>query len=106
MTTLALRNIYIKFRLGVSKINCHRYKYNKNKSLLKCPFCTCEKENEYHVLYVCNVYSDLRALLPTDFNKIPLCKLLGENIYDKNVARFLLNMFRKRDELLTDNLPL
>ena len=96
----ALRNIYVKFRLGVSKINCHRYKFYKNKSLLKCPFCSCENESEYHVLYECCVYSDLRVLLPVQFREMEMKKLLCENMYGKYVARYLLNMFKRRDERL------
>ena len=99
----ALRNIYIKFRLGVSKINCHRYKFHKNKTLLKCPFCNCENENEYHVLYECNTYSDLRVLLPSQYNEIPMCRILSQNRYNEMVARFLLKMFQRRDVLLDNS---
>ena len=99
----ALRNIYIKFRLGVSKINCHRYKFNKNETLLKCPFCTGENENEYHVLYECNVYADLRVMLPFQFNEIPMYRMLSQNRNDAMVARYLLKMFQRRDELMDDS---
>ena len=40
-----------------------------------------------------------------DLEQVHIHKLLGENIYDKNAASFLLNMVRK-DELLTDGLSL
>ena len=98
----AIRNVYIKFRLGVSKINCHRYKFHKNKSLLNCPFCSCVNETEYHVLYECSLYSDLRVLLPAQFREMEMKKLLSENMNDQYVARYLLNMFKRRDERLDE----
>ena len=47
------RNALIKFRLGVSKINGHRYRFYKKKTLLKCPACKKANENEFHVLFIC-----------------------------------------------------
>ena len=105
ITTLVdlLEIFFIKFRLGVSKINCHRYKFYKNETLLNCPFCSCEIESEYHVLYVCNVYSDLRVLLPISFNEIYFNTLLSESMYHKCLARFLFKMNERRDELIDND---
>ena len=84
-----LRNILIKFRLGVSKINCHRYK-----------FCICKNENEYHVLYECSVYSDIRCMLSSNLNVTPMNVLLSESMNHACVARYLLLMFKRREELI------
>ena len=48
---LNLRNILTKFRLGVSQINCHRYRFETDIRLKHCPFCiqTCF-EDENHVV--------------------------------------------------------
>ena len=95
-----LRNILIKFRLGVSKINCHRYKFHSNKTLLRCPFCSCKNENEYHVLYECSVYSDIRCMLSSNLNVTPMNVLLSESMNHACVARYLLLMFKRREELI------
>ena len=98
----SLRDIFIKFRLGVSKINCHRYKFNNNKTLLRCPFCRYNNENEHHVIYECNAYTDLRCILPSSLNTIPLNVLLSGSMNHECVARFLLAMFKRR-EILIEN---
>ena len=58
---LNLRNILTKFRLGVSQINCHRYRFETDIILKHCPFCiqTCF-EDENHVMFICPVYNDSR----------------------------------------------
>ena len=50
------------------KKNCHRYKFSSNKILLNCPFCTTEEENEFHILFVCPIYEDVRLnTIPSKF---------------------------------------
>ena len=58
---LYLRNVLLKFRIGVSEINSHRHKFSKNEMLRQCPFCVryCT-ENETHVLFICPLYDNLR----------------------------------------------
>ena len=90
----------IKFILGLSKINCHRYKFHSNKTLLRCPFCSCKNENEYHVLYECSVYSDIRCMLSSNLNVTPMNVLLSESMNHACVARYLLLMFKRREELI------
>ena len=41
-----LRNALIRFRLGVSQIHCHMYKFNRNNNLLICPICHVENKDE------------------------------------------------------------
>ena len=58
---LYLRNVLLKFRIGVSEINSHRFKFSKDDTLKQCPFCVrYYLENESHVLFVCPFYNDLR----------------------------------------------
>ena len=100
------RNILIKFRLGVSKINGHRYKfYKKNKALLKCPSCKMANEDEFHILFTCPAYEELRLeMLPRNIicqrNVYSMCKLMRESVYNRCVARYLVSMFTKRKQLL------
>ena len=100
----SLRNVLIKFRLGVSKLNCHRYKFYKNKELLNCPFCINKLENEFHVLFECGSYSSIRSILPQNIivahNEASMYRLLSENFYHKCTAIYLLQMFKLRDTLI------
>ena len=57
------RNALVKFRLGVSEINCHKYRFSLNRNKLFCPFCSSVKEDEFHVIFVCPKFEDLRSLL-------------------------------------------
>ena len=57
-TTLA------RFRMGVSRINCHRLRFLVAESQRFCPFCDDMTEDESHVLFVCPVYSQLREKIP------------------------------------------
>ena len=93
----SLRKALIKLRLGVSQKSCHRYKFSPNKTLLNCPFCTTEEENEFQILFVCPIYEDLRLnTIPSKFmskrNKSALSILIASN--------FLTNVFSRRKERL------
>ena len=99
----SLRNALIKLKLRVSQINCHRYKFSPNKTLLNCPFYTTEEENKFHILFVCPIYEDLRLnTIPSKFmskpNKNTLSILIASNSI--SVAKFLTYVFSRRKELL------
>ena len=99
----SLRNALIKLRLGVSQINCHRYKFSPNKTLLNCPFCATEEENEFHILFVCPIYEDLRLnTIPSKFmskrNKNTLSILIASSSI--SFAKFFTYVFSRRKELL------
>ena len=101
------RNILVKFRLGVSKLNCHRYRFYKNTNLLNCPFCGDLKEDEMHFLLVCNVYEDLRLnILPSDVisrrNEQTMYKLIGQNVYSHTISKYLYFAFKVRSERLKE----
>jgi len=92
------RDILIKFRLGVTQINSHRFKFDINQDRLYCPFCHVLKETEIHVLFQCPAYSDLRM------SYLPVCTL--QDLFTKqefsfSLARFLFYVFKLRDSLLT-----
>ena len=96
----ALKTALIRFRLGVSQINSHRYKFYQNKNLLKCPVCKAASENEFHVLFECHAYNDLRNKLPINItsnkNIQSMITLLKSNEYRLCLARYLLDMFSRR----------
>ena len=96
----ALRNVLIRFRLGVSQINSHRYKFYQNKNLLSCPVCKATTENEFHVIFECHAYNDLRKKLPMSIisNKSvqSMIYLFKSNEHRICLARYLLDMFSRR----------
>ena len=98
------RNILAKFRLGVSQIHGHRYRFYKhNKILLKCPLCENPIEDEFHVLFVCYAYADLRkSFLPNNIMNIINMHSMYTimNVYHRNVAKYLLLMFDRRSEIM------
>ena len=99
----SLRNALIKLRPGVSQINCYRYKFSPYKTLLNCPFCTAEEENEFHILFVCSIYEDLRlstrhSKFTSKRNKNTLSILIASNSIW--VAKFFTSVFSRRKELL------
>ena len=98
------RNILTKFRLGVSQIHGHRYRFYKhNKLLLKCPLCENPIEDEFHVIFVCHNYTDLRkSILPKNVINIRNIHSLNTIMtdYHRNLAKYLLFMFERRNEIM------
>ena len=100
-----LRNVLIKFRLGVSQIHGHRYKFSLDLEKHICPMCNIYTEDEFHVLFVCNVYNNLRLkLLPNYFSlnkdKYALVEILSNDEYAHQVAVYLFNAFKLRNSIL------
>ena len=74
-----------------------------SKTLLNSPFCTTEEENEFHILFVCPIYEDLRLnTIPSNFmskrNKNALSILIASKSI--SVAKFFTYVFSRRKELL------
>ena len=101
-----LRNALVKFRLGVSQIHCHRYKFYNNIHLLKCPICNEGQEDEIHVFFICNKYEKLRNIyLPHIYlynrSYSNMITLISNERFRFSVAKFLYNVFRIRNEIIT-----
>ena len=106
-----LRNTLVRFRLSVSKINGHRFKFSADPEKRMCPICQSNVEDEYHIVFVCNHYEKLRLnYLPfyvrTNRGLDSLVKLLGSNDDYYSLSVFLSEFFKLRDILLKsrDNL--
>ena len=105
---ICLRNVLIKFRLGVSQINCHKYTYSKCDTLKLCPFCVrTNNENENHVLFECPLYNEYRheflSTRPYTYDELINCKYKLKYFISNNnymIARYLLKCFHKRSSLL------
>ena len=48
-----------RFRLSVSRINCHRLRFSVALDQHNCPFCITSTEDECHMLFQCQAYADL-----------------------------------------------
>ena len=102
------RNILLRFRFGVSDILCHRFRFcNDSTNKLTCPICRTDNENEYHVMFVCSLYENLRTeMLPTKFilrrNIMKMYILLADSKYQFVLASYLCNMFKIRAHVLSE----
>ena len=104
-----LRNNLARFRLGVSQINLHRYKFYKNNdTLLKCPFCKNCIEDEPHIIFDCPAYDDLRSnsQLSVDCNVVNkeyyLFSIMNNFNNQKTLSIFLTLLFKKRRSMLEE----
>ena len=103
---LYLRNVLIKFRIGVSEINTHRHKFSKNVMLKQCPFCVRHLlENEIHVLFNCPLYDNLRAKYLKDIDpQILNCQFSFQSFMKTHyyiISKYLYDMFQLRRNVLS-----
>ena len=113
---LSLRNVLAKFRLGVSQIHCHRYKFSLFDDYRICPFCVRRYyEDEHHVLFVCPLYTTIRneylSNIISKFDNIVNDKFQFQTFIQEHqyvIAKYLLKMFVIRNEIVksrtSDNL--
>ena len=92
-----LRYVMTRFRLGISDIAQHHYRYKNHSEMdLICPLCGNGKEDELHFLLICTAFSNLRTkYIPLKFFRNPnwfkLSLLLAseKETIIKNVSIFL-----------------
>ena len=100
-----IKSITTKFRLGVSSLFVHYFRYRKfQDSDLICPLCKISKEDEVHFVLVCQALSHIReALIPLKYFEQPsffsLCLLLTCRHMDvaKRLSLYLYKAFKLRD---------
>ena len=96
------RKVYIQFRLGVSELNSHRYRFSNDLEKQLCSKCNLrEKESEMHVLFNCPMYEQLRhEILPKNilsqrnYNSF-IYLMTNEHI---SLGFYLYRMFKQRNE--------
>ena len=68
-----LRFLLTRFRLGISDIAVHQYRYKRHDSAdLLCPLCKIAEENEMHFVFICPALKHLREkFLPAKFCRFP-----------------------------------
>ena len=97
------RNALAQFRMGVSQINTHKYRYSKLPEEINCPFCENTHESEIHFLLHCPVYRNVRTRYLVNYNR---------NISDQEhktqesilgMAKFLFFALQLRLKKMNDN---
>ena len=63
------RNAPAQFRMGVSQINTHKYRYSKLSEEVNCPFYENTPESEIHFLLHCPAYRNLRTRYLVKYNR-------------------------------------
>ena len=63
------RNALAQFRMGVSQINTHTYRYSKLPEEINYPFCENTPESEIHSLLHCPLYRNLRTRHLVNYNR-------------------------------------
>ena len=66
MTNKAPRDVFTRFRMGISEIKTHKLRYSTDRSdSLSCPLCKCCVDDEIHFLFICKATEAFRSkLLP------------------------------------------
>lgn len=104
------RNVIAQFRMGVSQINIHRYRFQNSTENKCCPFCEDKLETEIHFLFECQTYCELRIKYLAQFlsvgdqlgSMITMFKKQDtETIVD--LAKFLFFAFQLRLSMLNNN---
>ena len=87
ITNKHLREVLIRFRLGISDLRVHKFRYAEGTPDLSCPFCKSETENEMHFLFNCEHLQILRnKYLPATFSKRTDLDALESLLTNKELA--------------------
>ena len=97
------RNALAQFRMGVSQLNVHKFRFRKTDDNIICPVCCEEPETETHFLFECKGYSELRSkFLACYMNSMNsnarLSKLFNEEstVHLVNISKFIVQAFNIR----------
>ena len=99
------RDLYIRFRLGMSELHVHRYRYNEPPSLI-CPSCNESEEDEFHFLFKCPAYENIRVKYLrfcfglTVQESLVACFSTNEKEKVRAVASYLYHAFQQRTTCL------
>ena len=87
-----------QLRFNVLPLNNNIYRYNESFQKKNCSFCVTYIENEYHFLYNCPIYNDLREKFLKDSIKLPMHVLLGSTsvYHTHNLSRYVFHSLNRR----------
>ena len=96
-----------RFRMGVSEINAHRFRFNPNRDLLMCQFCKNKEieESELHVILICPLYKHIRQIYIENRYILKADTQALNNLISSNsptLARYLALMFSLRRDYLNN----
>ena len=95
------RDVYIKFRLGMSELYSHQYRFREDPPSMLCPSCKEDDEDDAHFLLECPAYEDLRsryirfAINPMTLNYVSLLASCDVEII-RAVSIYLYFAFKRR----------
>eukprot|EP00745_Piridium_sociabile_P009702 TRINITY_DN16777_c0_g1_i4.p1 TRINITY_DN16777_c0_g1~~TRINITY_DN16777_c0_g1_i4.p1 ORF type:complete len:274 (-),score=-0.83 TRINITY_DN16777_c0_g1_i4:279-1100(-) len=100
-----LKFITTRFRLGISELMVHHFRYRtSNNNVLLCPLCKESEDNEVHFLLYCPELSGIRErfIRPKYYRQPSLFKLSllmssSESDVVRNVSLFLYKAFKYRE---------
>ena len=97
------RDVYAQFRVGFSELYQHRLRFSREnpENLFVCPSCTEEFECEFHFLYGCPVYEDIRQKFLysiREFNRVERLFTVNDTYMIRSIAMFLYYAFKRRRE--------
>ena len=104
-----MRHTVTKFRLGISNIKVHKYRYsNVTDRDLMCPFCKESEENEVHFKLTCPAYYNLRLRFiekkyynqPCLFRFCLLMSTQNENTV-RNLSMYIHKAYKLREALMS-----
>ena len=100
------RDIFVRFRFGMSELYIHRYRYQHQCNLTICPSCMEEEEDELHMLFFCPALCAIREkyLMPYphhDANEV-FKEMLSSTDYAtiRKVSIYLYHAFKRRSEAI------
>ena len=102
-TIKKFRDALIKLRLEIREIGVNKRYHPTNTVSQNCPFCRNTLENEYHVLFKCPLYSDIRLkYIPTLTGGLSLKSVLTDHTSDnmRNIAMFIFYALRRRYSII------
>ena len=96
-----LRKALIRFRLGISELRTHKFRYCSEDVHLDCQLCGCSLDNEMHFLFYCDNLSALREkFIPSRYCRFPsldkMCSLFNDRENLNNLARFIYHSLKLR----------
>ena len=104
ITIKKFRDALIKLLLGICEIGVNKRHHPTNTASQNCPFCRNNLENEYHFLFKCPLYSDIRLkYIPTLTGGLSLKSVLTDHTSDnmRHIAMCIFYALKRREEVIT-----
>ena len=101
ITKKVLRDVFIRFRLGISDLRTHKLRYSTEPSPdLSCPLCSTGIDDEKHFLFVCSATQLLRnrhlSVLSQSDRERQNFSVLGDTKVMLSIARFIYHSLKLR----------